>query len=72
MPIPNLLTIDEVADATHAPRSTVLFWIYQGRLAAAKVGRRRLIAETELARFLAAAGAGEVASNERKPSRSAD
>jgi excisionase family DNA binding protein len=52
MAVPQLFTIDEVATITHAPRSTVLYWIYSGRLATLKVGRRRLVQEVDLQRFL--------------------
>jgi len=50
--IPKLYTIDEVGALAHAPRGSVLFWVYSGKLASVKVGRRRLIAEDALRCFL--------------------
>jgi excisionase family DNA binding protein len=55
--IPKLYTIDEVGTLAHAPRGSVLFWIYSGKLASVKVGRRRLVAEDALRRFLGLDGA---------------
>ena len=52
MSIPKLYTVDEVSKLACAPRSTVQFWLYSGQLKGSKVGRRRLISETELLRFL--------------------
>lgn len=50
--LPKLLSLDEVAAVARAPRSTILYWCYQGRLRSVKVGRRRLITEADLALFL--------------------
>jgi excisionase family DNA binding protein len=50
--IPRLYTIDEVVAVAHAPRGSVQFWVYSGKLPSLKVGRRRLIAEDALRRFL--------------------
>lgn len=58
MAIPKLYTIDEVGEVAHAPGS-VLFWIYSGKLASVKVGRRRLVAEDALRRFLGLDGPSE-------------
>ena len=52
MTLPKYLTISEVAAATHAPRSSVLYWIYSGKLKAYKVGRRRLVTEQDLIAFI--------------------
>jgi excisionase family DNA binding protein len=52
MPLPKLLTIDEVAAAARAPRSTVFHWIYTDQLRSRRIGRRRLVAEPDLLRFL--------------------
>ncbi len=52
MGLPKLHTIDEIADLTHSPRRSVLYWIYSGRLKSLKVGRRRLVAEEALCRFM--------------------
>jgi len=52
MPLPKLYTVDEVAELTHAPERSVLYWLYCGKLASIKVGRRRLIPEDALRLFL--------------------
>ncbi len=52
MPLPRLLSLAEVARATHAPVSSVRYWVYSGRLRSVKAGRRRLVAEDDLTRFL--------------------
>lgn len=49
-----LLLIEEVADICRTSPSTVRFWIKTGRLRSLRPGRRRLIAATELQRFLGA------------------
>jgi excisionase family DNA binding protein len=51
MPLPRFFTLDEVAELLRAPRSSVRCWVYTGRLAASKIGRRRLVTEDELRRF---------------------
>lgn len=50
--IPRLLTVAEVAKIARAPRSSVQYWIYSGRLQSRRVGRRRLVTEDELCDFL--------------------
>lgn len=52
MSIPKLLTIDEVAQHTRSPRSTIFHWIYTKKLRSLRVGRRRLVAERDLVAFL--------------------
>jgi excisionase family DNA binding protein len=52
MTLPKLLTIDEVAAVARAPRSTVFHWIYTQKLRSRRIGRRRLVTESDLARFL--------------------
>jgi excisionase family DNA binding protein len=52
MVLPKLLKIAEVAEIARAPRSTVLYWIYSGKLKAYKVGRRRLVSEPDLMAFI--------------------
>ncbi len=52
MTIPKHYTVDEVAEITSAPRSTIFHWIYTGQLGSVKVGRRRLIREPDLKKFL--------------------
>lgn len=46
------LTVAEVAELTRAPVSSVRSWIYEQRLPARKVGKRVLVAEEDLSRFL--------------------
>lgn len=46
------LTTDEAAAIARAPRSTVHHWLAVGKLRSTKPGRRHLIAESELRRFL--------------------
>jgi excisionase family DNA binding protein len=58
MAIPRFYTFDEIAKATHAPRPTVEHWAYRGLLKTLKVGRRRLVTEAELHRFLHLADGG--------------
>jgi hypothetical protein len=50
--IPKLFDLSQVAEIAHAPRATVSFWVYSGRLASIKVGRRRLVTEDVLLAFL--------------------
>ena len=52
MAIPRLYTVREVAEISRAPVSTVAYWIAQGRLRSKKVGRRQLVTERDLAKFL--------------------
>ena len=56
MTLPKLLTIAEVGDIARAPRSSVLYWIYSGKLKAYKVGRRRLVSEQDLMAFISRRG----------------
>jgi excisionase family DNA binding protein len=48
------LLIEEVAEIARCCESTVRHWLATGRLRSIRPGRRRLIASTELERFLAA------------------
>jgi hypothetical protein len=41
-----------IVAVAHAPRGSAQFWVYSGKLPSLKVGRRRLIAEDALRRFL--------------------
>lgn len=50
--LPKLYTVDEVAALTHAPPKSVLYWIYSGKLASIRAGRRRLVTEHALRTFL--------------------
>lgn len=52
MSVPKLLTVDDVAAATPAPRSTGLYWLYTLRLASIKVGCKRLVTEAALLCFV--------------------
>ena len=52
MTLPKLLTVDEVAKVTRAPRSTVFHWIYTDKLRSRRVGKRRLIVESDLIAFI--------------------
>jgi excisionase family DNA binding protein len=49
---PGYLTLPEVAEQARAPLSSVRGWVYGGKLRARKVGRRVLVAEGDLARFM--------------------
>lgn len=50
--IPKLLTIEEVAEVTRTPLSSVRSWVYSGRLTTIKPGRHRLVMEEALRQFL--------------------
>jgi excisionase family DNA binding protein len=50
--VSELLTIDEVADRLRVGKRSVERWVAEGEIASVKIGRRRLVAETELERFL--------------------
>lgn len=52
MVMPKMFTIAEVGEVARAPRSSVRYWIYSGRLKSRRVGRRRLVSEQELRAFL--------------------
>jgi excisionase family DNA binding protein len=67
MPIPKLLTVEEVAEVTRAPVSSVRSWIYCGKLRGRKVGKRMLVAETDLAVFVGEDGG----TGERRPGSAA-
>lgn len=54
--LPKFLTIEEVGEIARAPRSSVLYWIYSGKLKAYKVGRRRLVSEQDLMAFISQRG----------------
>lgn len=54
-PSPFLL-LSEVAEYTRAPISSVRHWIATGRLASARVGRRRLVRLSDLEAFIVGAG----------------
>jgi len=44
--------LDEVARRCRAPLSSVRHWVRTGKLASIRPGRRRLVARSELERFL--------------------
>jgi excisionase family DNA binding protein len=46
------LLIEEVAEITRSSESTVRYWLSVGKLKSIRPGRRRLIPEAELRRFL--------------------
>jgi excisionase family DNA binding protein len=52
MPSPFLL-LEEVAEETRTPLSTVRHWIATGKLASVRPGRRRLVRRIDLEAFLA-------------------
>lgn len=52
--LPRLYTLQEVAEYTRAPLSTVRSWVYDRRLPTVKLGRHRLVREPDLARFVGA------------------
>jgi excisionase family DNA binding protein len=47
-----MLTLPEVATIARAPLPSVRRWLADGRLRGKRVGKRILVAETELARFM--------------------
>jgi excisionase family DNA binding protein len=51
---PGYVTLKEVAELTRAPLSSVRGWVYSGKLLARKVGKRVLVAEGDLAKFMGA------------------
>jgi excisionase family DNA binding protein len=59
MSIPRFYTLDEIAEIASAPRSSVNFWVYSDRLRSVKVGRRRLVTEPDLIKFLGLPGDDE-------------
>jgi excisionase family DNA binding protein len=52
MPSP-FLFIEEIAEETRTPPSTVRHWIATGKLASVRPGRRRLVRRSDLDAFLA-------------------
>ena len=44
--------VEEVAEATRHPVTTIWRWIREGKLEAVKTGKRYLVSEIELERFL--------------------
>jgi excisionase family DNA binding protein len=59
MSLPKFLTVDEVAAIARAPRSSVFHWVYTGKLKSRRVGKRRLVTEADLARFMDAGRDGD-------------
>lgn len=47
-----LLTIDEVAERLRVGRRTIERFLAEGEIGSVKVGRRRLVPETELERYV--------------------
>ncbi len=58
MGLPRMYTITQVAEITHAARSSVEHWVYSGKLLSRRVGRHRLVTEDELRTFLKIAAGG--------------
>lgn len=52
MSLPKFFTVDQVSEITHAPRSSVFHWLYTGKLSSRRIGKRRLVAEADLAAFM--------------------
>ena len=50
--LPKLYTVAEVAELTHAPPKSVLYWIYSGKLESVRAGCRRLVTEHALVKYL--------------------
>jgi len=61
-----LLLVEEVAAICRVPVSTVRYWLFVGKLPSVRPGRRRLVREDELERFLAR-GAGHAGSQGGAP-----
>jgi excisionase family DNA binding protein len=51
-PMPNMMTVNEVADTLRVNPSTVLRWIYEQRLGAIKLGRGYRIEREEFDNFV--------------------
>ena len=54
MGLPKLLTLIEAAEAVRTKVSTLRAWIYEGRLPGRRVGRRLLVDEADLLKFIEA------------------
>ena len=52
MPLPNLLTVGEVATRCRSSVRTVRRWIGRGRIPTHRIGRRVFVADSDLAAFL--------------------
>lgn len=52
--LPSLLTVDEVARTFRVSRRTVDRWLRRGRIGSCKIGGRRLVPSSEVARLAAA------------------
>jgi len=52
--VPELFTVDEVAERLHVHPQTVRVWIRRGQLGSHKVGRYDRISDDQLASFLQA------------------
>jgi excisionase family DNA binding protein len=48
----NVYTLDEAAKASKQSHWTLRAWIREGRLRSAKIGKRRVIRESELAKLV--------------------
>lgn len=53
------LLLEEIAEETRTPLSTVRHWIAQGKLPSVRPGRRRLVKRTDLDAFMAPHGPAE-------------
>jgi len=50
--IETMFTVEQVAKQTHSAIATVRRWIREGDLIASKIGRKYLVSESDLARFI--------------------
>jgi excisionase family DNA binding protein len=50
--VSTFLTIDEVAERLRVGKRTVERWVAEGEIASVKMGRRRLVQETDLERYV--------------------
>ena len=55
----DVLTLEEVAEMTRAPLSTVRFWARTGRLRSYRPGRRRLVFRIDLLKFIRGDGVNQ-------------
>lgn len=61
----DVMTVAEVAELLHVPRSTVADWARRGVLPSVKIGRRRIYVRQQIEALLASGGASSRADHAR-------